>query len=80
MNFIYVLSGWEGSASDSRVLRDAITRRNGLKILVGTYYLVDTSYTNGRGFLSPYRNVRYHVNEWAQGHRAPQNRIRRLGM
>ncbi|XLR51047.1 hypothetical protein S83_001719 [Arachis hypogaea] len=35
MNFVYVLSGWEGSASDSRVLRDAITRRNGLKIPIG---------------------------------------------
>ncbi|XLU57676.1 hypothetical protein S245_052324, partial [Arachis hypogaea] len=32
INFVYVLSGWEGSASDLRVLRDAITRRNGLKI------------------------------------------------
>ncbi|XP_052109526.1 uncharacterized protein LOC107465136 [Arachis duranensis] len=75
MNFVYVLSGWEGSASDSRVLRDAITRRNGLKIPIGCYYLVDAGYTNGRGFLSPYRNVRYHVNEWVQGHRAPQNRL-----
>ncbi|XLR43821.1 hypothetical protein S83_028481, partial [Arachis hypogaea] len=34
MNFVYVLSSWEGLASDSRVLRDAITRRNGLKIPV----------------------------------------------
>ena len=32
MKFIYVLPGWEGSAADSRVLRDAITRRNGLKV------------------------------------------------
>ncbi|XLV02159.1 hypothetical protein S245_016496, partial [Arachis hypogaea] len=32
MGFVYVLSGWEGSASDSRVLRDAITRRNSFKI------------------------------------------------
>ncbi|XLU30774.1 hypothetical protein S245_066840, partial [Arachis hypogaea] len=32
MNFVYVLSGWEGSASDSRVLRDAISRCNNLKI------------------------------------------------
>ncbi|XLR57136.1 hypothetical protein S83_007808 [Arachis hypogaea] len=31
MNFIYILSGWEESAFDSRVLRDAITRCNGLK-------------------------------------------------
>lgn len=35
MNFVYVLSGWEGSAADSRVLRDAVTRPNGLKIPSG---------------------------------------------
>ncbi|XLR05394.1 uncharacterized protein [Arachis hypogaea] len=71
MNFVYVLSDWKGSASDSRILRDAITQHNGLKILVRCYYLVDAGYTNGREFLSPYRNVRYHVNEWVQDHRAP---------
>lgn len=27
LEFIYVLSGWEGSAHDSRVLSDALTRR-----------------------------------------------------
>ncbi|XLR03717.1 hypothetical protein S83_069915, partial [Arachis hypogaea] len=32
MGFVYVLSGWEGSTSDSPILRDAITRRNNLKI------------------------------------------------
>ncbi|KAL0402461.1 UNVERIFIED_CONTAM: hypothetical protein Slati_4276000 [Sesamum latifolium] len=32
MHFIYVLAGWEGSATDGRVLRDAISRPNGLKI------------------------------------------------
>ena len=35
MKFIFVLSGWEGSASDSRVLRDAISRPNGLRIPTG---------------------------------------------
>lgn len=35
MQFIFVLPGWEGSASDSRMLRDAITRPNGLKIPTG---------------------------------------------
>ncbi|KAJ0020049.1 hypothetical protein Pint_31390 [Pistacia integerrima] len=35
MQFIYVLAGWEGSAADGRVLRDAITRRNGLKVPQG---------------------------------------------
>ncbi|KAK9012050.1 hypothetical protein V6N11_040120 [Hibiscus sabdariffa] len=32
MQFIYVLPEWEGSAADGRVLRDAISRRNGLNI------------------------------------------------
>ncbi|KAF5952622.1 hypothetical protein HYC85_010566 [Camellia sinensis] len=35
MQFIYVLPGWEGSASDSRVLRDAISRPNGLRVPTG---------------------------------------------
>ncbi|CAN1153471.1 hypothetical protein LINPERPRIM_LOCUS14728, partial [Linum perenne] len=32
LRFTYVLPGWEGSASDSRVLRDALSRQNGLKV------------------------------------------------
>ena len=32
MQFLYVLSGWEDSAYDGRVLRDAITKRNGFKV------------------------------------------------
>ncbi|XP_020973031.1 protein ALP1-like [Arachis ipaensis] len=73
VGFVYVLSGWEGSASDSRVLRDVITRRNSLKIPHGNYYLVDAGYTNSPGFLAPYRGTRYHVREWAQGARTLHN-------
>ncbi|XP_022870123.1 uncharacterized protein LOC111389435 [Olea europaea var. sylvestris] len=32
LEFIYILSGWEGSAHDSKLLNDALVRRNGLKI------------------------------------------------
>ncbi|KAL0344303.1 UNVERIFIED_CONTAM: hypothetical protein Sangu_1317700 [Sesamum angustifolium] len=32
MQFIFVLIGWEGSATDSRVLHDAIHRPNGLRV------------------------------------------------
>ncbi|XP_031101555.1 protein ALP1-like [Ipomoea triloba] len=68
MHFIYVLPGWEGSAADGRVLRDAISRKNGLKVPQGNYYLCDAGYTNGDGFLAPYRGQRYHLNEWRQGY------------
>ncbi|KAI3792178.1 hypothetical protein L2E82_06049 [Cichorium intybus] len=63
-------AGWEGSAADSRVLRDAISRPHGLKIPHGTYYLCDAGYTNGEGFLTPYRGQRYHLNDWS---RPPRN-------
>ena len=35
MEFTYVLPGWEGSAHDGRVLRDALSRPNGLKVPQG---------------------------------------------
>ena len=38
MQFIYVLPGWEGSTQDMRVLRDAMTRRNSLKVPHGNYF------------------------------------------
>ncbi|KAK2663912.1 hypothetical protein Ddye_002486 [Dipteronia dyeriana] len=68
LKFVYVLSGWEGSVTDSRVLRDAITRHNGLKIS-----FADVGYTNGQCFLAPYRGTRYHLQEWEDFDRAPRN-------
>lgn len=64
MQFIYVLPGWEGSAHDGRVLRDAISRPNGLCVPQGCYYLADAGYTNANGFLAPYRGQRYHLGGW----------------
>ncbi|KAL8542394.1 hypothetical protein ACS0TY_003313 [Phlomoides rotata] len=65
MRFVYVLTGWEGSAADSRVLRDAIHRNNGLHVPRGNYYLCDNGYPNCEGFLTPYKGVRYHLSEWS---------------
>ncbi|KAI8550052.1 hypothetical protein RHMOL_Rhmol06G0074300 [Rhododendron molle] len=56
--FVYVLSGWEGSATDSRILQNAIEIADGLIVPHGHYYLVDAGYTNGNGFLAPYRGQR----------------------
>ncbi|KAK4397555.1 hypothetical protein Sango_1592100 [Sesamum angolense] len=71
--FVYVLSGWEGSAADSRILRDAVNRPTGLKVPNGNYYLCDNGYPNGEGFLTPYRGVRYHLKEWDRGGGGPQS-------
>lgn len=38
LKFTYVLSGWEGTASDSRVLKDALTREDKLTIPYGNLF------------------------------------------
>ncbi|KAK4403077.1 Clp protease adapter protein ClpF, chloroplastic [Sesamum angolense] len=70
--FIYALSGWEGSAANGRVLRDAIHRPTGLKVPTGNYYLCDNRYNNVEGFLTSYCGVRYHLKEWGRGCGGPQ--------
>ncbi|KAL6311048.1 hypothetical protein AAG906_011933 [Vitis piasezkii] len=47
---------------------NGLSRRNGPTVPHGYYYLVDAGYTNGKGFLAPYRGKRYHLNDWREGH------------
>jgi hypothetical protein len=62
MLFIYILSGWEGSASDSAIYEYA--RSRDLAIPAGKYYLVDAGFPLCDALLTPYRNMRYHLKEW----------------
>ncbi|XP_076892760.1 uncharacterized protein LOC143544563 [Bidens hawaiensis] len=71
LKFTYVLSGWEGIASDSRVLKDALTREDKLNTPYGKFYLVDGGLPLKSTLIAPYRGVRYHLNEYSK--RAPQN-------
>ncbi|KAM0828543.1 hypothetical protein ACQ4PT_067472 [Festuca glaucescens] len=64
LRFTYVLAGWEGTAHDANVLADAVGRERGLQVPEGKYYLVDAGYGAKPGFIPPFRNVRYHLNEW----------------
>jgi hypothetical protein len=40
-----------------------MSREDSFVVPSGKYYLVDAGYTNGPGFLAPYRSTRYHLNE-----------------
>ncbi|KAJ9562935.1 hypothetical protein OSB04_008095 [Centaurea solstitialis] len=71
LKFTYVLSGWEGTASDSRILKDALIREDKLYTPEGKFYLVDGGLPLKNTFLTPYRGVRYHLKEYSN--RAPQN-------
>lgn len=64
MNFIYALTGWEGSTAYTRVLKDALNRDESFKVPRGCYYLCDNGYANIEGILIPYRRARYHKDAW----------------
>ncbi|KAG7537370.1 Harbinger transposase-derived nuclease domain, partial [Arabidopsis suecica] len=65
LEFIYVLSGWEGTAHDSKVFSDALTRsKSKLPVPEGKYYLVDCGFANRRNFLAPFRGTKYHLQDF----------------
>ncbi|XP_012829390.1 PREDICTED: uncharacterized protein LOC105950570 [Erythranthe guttata] len=58
MMFTFVWEGWEGVTHDSRVLTDTIADpRNG-------FPWPPNAYTHIRGFMVPYRNVRYWLGDY----------------
>jgi hypothetical protein len=62
LKFMFALTGWEGSATDSRLWGEA--RNNGLDIPLGKYLLADLGFPSCPQLLVPYRGVRYHLAEW----------------
>jgi hypothetical protein len=64
MCFSYILSGWEGSASDGCIFENA--RRHDLVITPGTYLLADAGFLACDALLVPYHGVRYHLKEWGR--------------
>ncbi|XP_043710577.1 uncharacterized protein LOC122659540 [Telopea speciosissima] len=74
--FTYILAGWAGSASDSRILDNAIHRVGEGRLVVPEckFYLVDAGFSNQKEFLRPFRNVRYHVKEWKNSNLGPQDK------
>ncbi|KAJ0520767.1 putative harbinger transposase-derived nuclease domain-containing protein [Helianthus annuus] len=71
LKFTYVLTGWEGTASDSRIIKNALTRDDKLIIPTGRYCLVDAGLPHTTTLMAPYRGVRYHLKEYST--RAPEN-------
>ncbi|GJE99409.1 hypothetical protein PsYK624_156670 [Phanerochaete sordida] len=71
MRFCYIASGWEGSASDSRVYDHA--RRFTLPVPDGYFYLGDAGFPLCDALLVPYRGVRYHLKEWGSANLRPRN-------
>ncbi|KAL6145457.1 hypothetical protein ACLB2K_056144 [Fragaria x ananassa] len=62
-----------GSAHDSKLLNDALSKRNGLEVPQGKYFLVDCGFANRRQFLTPLRGVRYHLKDFGGEGRHSKN-------
>lgn len=65
LQFLYTLTGWEGSATNARMWEEAC-RTGGLHIPPGRYYLADTGFPSCPELLIPYRSVQYHLAEWGR--------------
>nr|XP_048328401.1 uncharacterized protein LOC107422048 [Ziziphus jujuba var. spinosa] len=65
---------FEGTANDSRVFLDAITRSENKFPLPkeGEYYVVDSGFPCTMGFLPPFRGERYHLQEYHGRGRQPR--------
>uniref|UniRef100_A0A2N9FH55 Uncharacterized protein n=1 Tax=Fagus sylvatica TaxID=28930 RepID=A0A2N9FH55_FAGSY len=72
MRFTFVNAGWEGTAHDSKILLHCVRNRalNFPHAPRGKYYVVDAGYPNMVGFLSPYKETRYHIPDFQRGGRA----------
>lgn len=62
--FYYILSGWDGCATDTTVYYDA--RISSFPIPHGIQYLADGGYGLCEELLIPYRKVQYHLAEWGR--------------
>ncbi|GAV79401.1 LOW QUALITY PROTEIN: DDE_4 domain-containing protein, partial [Cephalotus follicularis] len=67
MIFIFVYTGWEGIAHDSRVLTEVMPESSNNFPFPPKYYLCDAAYTNTRGFMTPNRNVMYWLGDFRRG-------------
>ncbi|XP_020999545.1 uncharacterized protein LOC107489716 [Arachis duranensis] len=75
LQFIFIYPGWEGSVTDSHVLRAVLDNpdQNFPQIPEGKYYLVDSGYLNTGGFIAPFEGVRYQQYEFRGANQLPRN-------
>ncbi|CAI9263101.1 unnamed protein product [Lactuca saligna] len=64
--FMFFVAGWEGISHNSRILSEALTDRDAPFPfpLPDEYYLCDDASIHTRGFMAPYRNVRYWLGDF----------------
>ncbi|KAI0519970.1 hypothetical protein KFK09_007433 [Dendrobium nobile] len=76
MCFTFVMSGWEGSAHDSRIFKFAIRNQQHKFPMPppNKYYLVDAGYPMQRGFLKPFSDTKYHIPDFQRASQSIRGR------
>ena len=68
MEFIYTYVGTPGRAHDSKILTYCAQNDEYFPTPPKEkYFLPDSRYPNSKGYLAPYRRVRYHPHQWITG-------------
>ena len=62
LQFLYAVTGWEGSATDACIYGDACA--HDLNIPAERYYLADAGFPHCPELFVPYQDVQYHLAEW----------------
>jgi DDE superfamily endonuclease len=73
MKFTDLLCGYEGSVADSTLWIEGY-RLGAVSIPEGKYVLGDVGFPNCDKCLTPYRGVRYYLQEWATANEEPQSK------
>ena len=75
MEFIYTYVGTPGRAHDSKILTYCAQNDEYFPTPKGKYFLADSGYPNRKGYLAPYRRVRYHPHQWRRGQPTNENEM-----
>ncbi|KAM3398250.1 protein ALP1-like [Capsicum galapagoense] len=65
LKFTYVLARWEGTTSDSRIMKETLNSQDPLKIPKGKFYLVDAGLMLRSGLIT-LPGERYHLKEYSR--------------
>jgi hypothetical protein len=73
LQFTFIHAGWQGSAHDSLVLKDALIKDRFLPPQ-GKYFVADAGYYSTDFLLIPYQKTRYHLREYAKAKLRPETK------
>ncbi|XP_066365210.1 uncharacterized protein [Miscanthus floridulus] len=75
MRFTFAVTGWSGSAHDTRILNHALANFPSFPVPPkGKYYLMESGYPNRTGYLAPFKGSTYHIPEFRNRSGPPQGK------